>query len=480
MTKLKRVLCGTMCLAMAGSMLTACGDDSSSSGTNVKEVKQNKEGNEESKNTIKIYVWNQEFQGLFRRYYPEYDAVKSNYDTEKHEKKDTGDDFLKDGKKVVWVVNDNQGNNYQDKLDAALKAQADSEDKVDMFLIEADYALKYVNSGYTKDLSKIGITDSDTAQMYDYTKQVATAEDGTLRAVSWQATPGLFAYRRDIAKDVLGTDDPAEVQAALSDWTKFDEVAAKMNEKGYKMLSGFDDSYRVFSNNVSKPWVDENKKIVVDDALMQWVDQTKNYTDKGYNNKTSLWSDPWAADQGPTGKVFGFFYSTWGINFTLKGNSLETPVDKGGEEKVGNGIYGQYAVCEGPAAYFWGGTWLCCAAGSDNEDTVADIMKKMTCDKDIATQITKDTQDYTNNKEAMDALAASDYASDFLGGQNHIALFASAAPNIKMDKTTAYDQGLNEAFQEAFKDYFNGNATKDEALENFYKAALEKYPTLSK
>ena len=480
MTKLKRVLCGTMCLAMAGSMLTACGDDSSSSGTNVKEVKQNKEGNEESKNTIKIYVWNQEFQGLFRRYYPEYDAVKSNYDTEKHEKKDTGDDFLKDGKKVVWVVNDNQGNNYQDKLDAALKAQADSEDKVDMFLIEADYALKYVNSGYTKDLSKIGITDSDTAQMYDYTKQVATSEDGTLRAVSWQATPGLFAYRRDIAKDVLGTDDPAEVQAALSDWTKFDEVAAKMNEKGYKMLSGFDDSYRVFSNNVSKPWVDENKKIVVDDALMQWVDQTKNYTDKGYNNKTSLWSDPWAADQGPTGKVFGFFYSTWGINFTLKGNSLETPVDKGGEEKVGNGIYGQYAVCEGPAAYFWGGTWLCCAAGSDNEDTVADIMKKMTCDKDIATQITKDTQDYTNNKEAMDALAASDYASDFLGGQNHIALFASAAPNIKMDKTTAYDQGLNEAFQEAFKDYFNGNATKDEALENFYKAALEKYPTLSK
>ena len=480
MTKLKRVLCGTMCLAMAGSMLTACGDDSSSSGTNVKEVKQNKEGNEESKNTIKIYVWNQEFQGLFRRYYPEYDAVKSNYDTEKHEKKDTGDDFLKDGKKVVWVVNDNQGNNYQDKLDAALKAQADSEDKVDMFLIEADYALKYVNSGYTKDLSKIGITDSDTAQMYDYTKQVATSEDGTLRAVSWQATPGLFAYRRDIAKDVLGTDDPAEVQAALSDWTKFDEVAAKMNEKGYKMLSGFDDSYRVFSNNVSKPWVDENKKIVVDDALMQWVDQTKNYTDKGYNNKTSLWSDPWAADQGPTGKVFGFFYSTWGINFTLKKNSLETPVEKGGEEKVGNGIYGQYAVCEGPAAYFWGGTWLCCAAGSDNEDTVADIMKKMTCDKDIATQITKDTQDYTNNKEAMDALAASDYASDFLGGQNHIALFASTAPNIKMDKTTAYDQGLNEAFQEAFKDYFNGNATKDEALENFYKAALEKYPTLSK
>lgn len=59
-----------------------------------------------------------------------------------------------------------------------------------------------------------------------------------------------------IAKDVLGTDDPAEVQAYLSDWDKFDEVATKAAEKGYKMLSGYDDSYRTFSNNVSAPWVD--------------------------------------------------------------------------------------------------------------------------------------------------------------------------------------------------------------------------------
>ena len=81
---------------------------------------------------------------------------------------------------------------------------------------------------------------------------------------------------------------------------------------------------------------------------MKWVDQTKEYTDKGYNNKSSLWDSQWASDQGPTGKVFGFFYSTWGINFTLLGNSLATPTAEGGKEEVGNGIYGDYAVCEGP------------------------------------------------------------------------------------------------------------------------------------
>ena len=75
--------------------------------------------------------------------------------------------------------------------------------------------------------------------------------------------------------------------------------------------------------------------VTVDENLMKWVDQTKEYTDKGYNNKSSLWDSQWASDQGPTGKVFGFFYSTWGINFTLLGNSLETPTSEGGKEEVG-------------------------------------------------------------------------------------------------------------------------------------------------
>ncbi len=51
-----------------------------------------------------------------------------------------------------------------------------------------------------------------------------------------------------------------------------------------------------------------------------------------------------------------------GINFTLLGNSLATPVKEGGKEEVGNGIYGDYAVCQGPQSYYWGGTWICAAA----------------------------------------------------------------------------------------------------------------------
>ncbi len=419
---------------------------------------------------LNVWCWNDEFQSRFNDYYPEVKEIAADKSTT----------TLNDGTIVKWTINPNENNNYQNKLDEALLAQdsAAEDDKIDIFLIEADYALKYVDSPYTLDVrADIGLTDDELAGQYKYTQDIASA-DGVLKGVTWQATPGLFAYRRSIAKDVLGTDDPAEVQTYLSDWDKFNEVAEKAAEKGYKMLSGYDDSYRTFSNNVSAPWVD-GTTVKVDSNIMKWVEQTKEFTDKGYNNKSSLWNDVWAADQGPTGKVFGFFYSTWGINFTLLGNSLATPVAEGGKEEVGNGIYGDYAVCEGPQAYYWGGTWICAAAGTDNTATIKNVMEKLTCDKDIDKQITLDTQDYTNNVEAMNEIANSDYQSAFLGGQNHIALFAKSAEKIDMSNAGPYDQGCNEGIQAAFKDYFDGAVDMNGAKANFEKTIMEKYPELT-
>ncbi len=421
--------------------------------------------------TLNIWCWNDEFQSRFNDYYPEVKEVAEDKSTT----------TLNDGTVVKWTINPNEGNNYQDKLDEALLAQADADadSKIDIFLVEADYALKYVNSEATMSLADLGLTDEDMAEQYQYTKDIVTDGDGVIKGTTWQATPGLFAYRRSIAKDVLGTDDPEEVQAALADWDKFDEVAAKAHDKGYKMLSGYDDSYRVFSNNVSAPFVEDGKTINIDPNIMNWVDQTKDYTDKGYNNKTSLWDESWAKDQGPKGDVFGFFYSTWGINFTLAGNSLETPEAEGGKLEEGNGIYGDYAVCQGPASWYWGGTWICGAAGTDNPTLVADVMRKLTCDKDIMKQITLDTQDYTNNQAAMTEIAEDpDFGSDFLGGQNHIALFVEAAPLIDMSNAGPYDQGINEGMQTAFKDYFEGTVDEDKAKANFETAIKEKYPEL--
>ncbi|MBQ3686786.1 MAG: carbohydrate ABC transporter substrate-binding protein, partial [Treponema sp.] len=209
---------------------------------------------------LNIYVWNEEFQSRFNDFYAS---------------------RLPSDVKVNWVVTPNQGNAYQNKLDEALFAQdkAKADDKIDIFLVEADYAVKYVDSDYTLDVKKdIGLTDADLAQQYKYTKDVMTSSKGKLKGVPWQACPAGFIYRRSFAKQVLGTDDPAEVQKQLNSWDKFDAVAAKMKAAGYFMVSGFDDDFRVFSDNISAPLV-KGDKITIDPQLRRWVKQTKEYTD---------------------------------------------------------------------------------------------------------------------------------------------------------------------------------------------------------
>lgn len=460
----KRLASLVLAMVMAGTMLVGCGGDAASTGnenvastTNTSDAAAGDETVEQGK-IVNVYCWNDEFKSRYEAYAADL--------AEEH------------GVEVNFVIVANENNAYQNNLDAALQAQesAAADDKVDIFLIEADYATKYTKSAYALDVvGDIGLTEEDLAGQYQYTKDIVTV-DGVQKGTTWQATPGLFAYRRSIAKEVLGTDDPTEVQAMLSDWDKFDEVAAKMKDAGYFMLSGYDDSFRTFSNNVSAPWVN-GTQIVIDENIMNWVEQTKLYTDNGYNNLTTLWAPEWSADQGPDGKVFGFFYSTWGINFTLLGNSL---ADAEGEHAVGNGIYGDYAVCEGPQAYYWGGTWICAAAGTDNIPFIKDLMYRLTCDAETMKQITLDTEDYTNNEAAMEEIANSDYASDFLGGQNHIALFSEAAKKIDMSNISDYDQGLNESIQQTMHEYFEGNVDFDTALENFYTSAMEKYPELTK
>ena len=453
MANLKKVLAGSLSLCLAASMFTACGSTDSSSTSDKNGGSTSKAGNntginnssdrvntaelhgvdssEDSKKTLTIYCWNTEFKSRLDKYYPQGTSNELTY----NELADGSKEIATiNGVKLNWVQVENEGNAYQTKLDEALKGQQDSTEKVDMFLMEADYALKYANGDVALSIQDLGITDDDMSQMYQYTKDVATdTKTGELKGVSWQATPGLFLYNTKIAEDVLGTSDPEKVQEAVKDWDTFTATAQKM-------------------------------------------------ADKGYNNKTSLWDDAWAAGQKIDGGVFGYFFSTWGIPFTLLPNTVDEEIKADGSNaKEGNGGYGLWKACSGPQAYYWGGTWICGAIDSDNQDIVADIMKVMTCNKDVAKAITEGEQDYTNNKAAIKELIDGGYTNAFLGGQDHLALLTEAADKISLEnKLSAYDQGCNEKFQGAMKDYFLGTVDSYEAaLENFKKNITDLYGNLT-
>ena len=188
---------------------------------------------------LNIYVWNEEFQGKFNENYPQVERLSD----------DKSIAYLKDGTEVHWIVNPTQDGVYQQKLDEALLKQGRvaADDRIDMFLVEADYALKYVDPevNVALPISQLGITDADIANQYRYTLEAMTGSDGEIRGLSYQATPGMLVYRRSIAKAVLGTDDPETVGAAVADWDKFYETAEQMKAAGYYMYSGRADTARV-------------------------------------------------------------------------------------------------------------------------------------------------------------------------------------------------------------------------------------------
>ncbi|SNU09120.1 hypothetical protein SAMN06297422_12349 [Lachnospiraceae bacterium] len=280
MKKFKKAMALSLALAM-GLSLVACGGSTTETETEAPTEAATEAEEEEAApadesaakeeadltgegKVLNIQCWNDEFARRLRDHYPGFQA-------------NDPDDATAGGKigdiEVKFTVTPSDDNAYQNNLDAVLPANADAadDDKVDLFLVEADYALKYVNTELALPVADLGIdVGSELSNQYQYTKDIVTDANGNLKGVSWQGCPGVLIYNREAAKEVLGSDDPATVQEAVKDWDTFNATAAKLKDAGYKITATANDTYRVFSDNVASPWVVDGK-IVVDDNIKKWV-----------------------------------------------------------------------------------------------------------------------------------------------------------------------------------------------------------------
>ncbi len=454
----KRVVAVLMAAVTVAGLLAGCGG-----GTGSGSGSGGAESTEEGK-VINIYSWNDEFRTRLEAVYPEVESTSE----------DGTVTTLKDGTEIHWIINPNQDGVYQQKLDEALLNQADAaaDDKVDIFLSETDYVFKYTDAdaNVAMPLTDLGIDpDTELADQYEFTKTTASDQNGVQRGSTWQCCPGLLVYRRDIAKDVFGTDDPQKVGEKVKDWDTLKATAGELKEKGYYTFASYADTFRLYGNSIDEPWVESGDTVVkVNQNIMDWVSDSKEWLDAGYFDSTvkGQWNDDWNKAMSSSSKVFAFLFPAWGIDFTLNPNW-------DGEE-------GAWAVTNPPQEYNWGGSYIHACTGTDNPEHVKDIILSLTADKDNLLKISKDYLDYTNTVSGMQEAAQSDeFASDFLGGQNAYEYYAPVAENIQIAPLSAYDQGCVELIQNSFSDYFQGNVDFDRAKENFETAIKERYPDIT-
>lgn len=447
----RRAISALLIASMCAGTLAGCGNSGQSGTTGEGKV-------------INIYSWNDEFRQRVEAVYPEVEKTSE----------DGTVTTLKDGTEIHWIINPNQDGVYQQKLDEALLNQADAaaDDKIDIFLSETDYVNKYTDADadVAMPLADLGIDPAtDLKDQYEFTKTTASDMNGVQRGSTWQCCPGLLVYRRDIAMDVFGTDDPEAIGEKVKDWDTMKATAEELKAKGYYTFASYADTFRLYGNSIEDSWVKQGETVInVDQKIMDWISDSKEWLDAGYLDKTvkGQWNDDWNKSMGSASKVFAFLFPAWGIDFTLKPNW--------------DGDAGAWAVTNPPQEYNWGGSYVHACTGTDNPEHVKDIILAVTASEDNLLKISKDYSDFTNTTVGMQKAAGDDtFSSEFLGGQNPFVYFAPVAENIKIAPLSAYDQGCVELIQNAFSDYFQGLVEYDKAKTNFETAIKERYPDIT-
>lgn len=374
---------------------------------------------------------------------------------------------------------------YQPALDEMLKTNAP-----DIYALEAGFVAKYTKgdaSGFAAAYDDLGIDtnrlmrESKTAT---YAAEVGTRPaDGRVVALPYQSSGGCFIYRRSVAIATWGTDDPAVVQQKIGGgtgkWDMFWDAAEELKAKGFAIVSGDGDIWRAMENSADKGWIVDGK-LYLDPKREAFLDVAKMLLDNNYHNGTKDWMNEWFEDMKGNGpkEVLGFFGPAWLINYTMGdncGDNKDTPEFEG--------TYGDWAVCNSPVGFFWGGTWV--ASGYDvvnqeKKDVVADIIQWMTLDYDSdSLQYMWANGSFYGPYGTADAVTSgtvmkkTNGSSAFLGGQNMFEYYVKANEYATGNNVTPYDERINMYWRQAVQDYVNGNVSRSEAIRQF--ADMVKY-----
>ena len=401
--------------------------------------------------------------------------------------------------KVVYTMIPMTNGEYQTKV----KAAAGTADSPDVVALEAAFVKEWVESDLLANLNDL-LPLTEQLKTYPAVVQTGTDPSGVTKGFSYQATPGAFFYRRSIAKECLGTDDPVEVQKMVADLDKFVATAAKIKACGtgdYFTVGTGGELFTPFLANRAQPWVVDGK-LIIDPKIVEYVHFAKMMRDNGYESGATQWTEGWFAGMNDTlkdangtpKKVFSYFLPTWGLPYVLVPNS--TPKDA----KTGTG--GDWAMVNGPMSYQWGGTWVGVLDGSPNSALAKEFVKFVALDEENLTNWA--TGVYTNAYlKAIDpttpddqAQAAGDFVSsqvvvekitagfdkstlsEFLGGENSYGAFAAAAPSVNGKLLTGSDDAIQRALNDPLAAYLSGTMTEAEMWTAWLDAVRNEFPDL--
>ncbi|WP_024865375.1 ABC transporter substrate-binding protein [Butyrivibrio sp. FCS014] len=363
----------------------------------------------------------------------------------------------------------------------------------DIIVGEPQMLEDFYEAGYFEDLNAAPYNAQDYAgQIVDYVWKVGQDADGIQRAISYQITPAGMYYRRDIATEVFGTDDPDEIGKLFADYDTILETAQTLKDAGYRIFAS-DAEINYFSGDSA--WV-VNDTLNVDQARLDYMDLVVKLYQDDLTAYANQWSTPWyqamagevpiltAAVQSYADdsinvwdaegfaeatkdldktEVFAFGLPSWGV-LTMRDN-------------VGDNA-GKWGVCSGPSYGFGGGTFIGISAMSEHKDLAWDFVKWVTLDEETAEWwIEKSEGDTVSLVSVLDK--HKDDANDIYGGEHLYSFWLKQAEGIDYSKVTRYDKVIGDAWGAAISAIKTGEADKETAINEFYDVVESTYPEIT-
>lgn len=385
---------------------------------------------------------------------------------------------------VEFAIVDLDGGGYEEWVLTALAAGGDS--APDVIYLEAAIVRHFVEGPFLANLNDM-LPLAEAIETYQFVLDIG-AYEGEVRAFSWQATPGAMFYRRSMAQQIFGTDDPDAIQSYFRDIPTALDSARRIRDASNGSMF-FTNHFAAFGNafyaNRSQRWI-ENNSLVVDQAVLDFMDFANILREEGLDANVSNWTPDWFASMadefsdmdGNQLDIFSYMLPTWGLAHVVYANH-------------GPHTFGDWAIIPGPLPYQWGGTWMGVPRASNNPDLGRLFVETLMLDADVLSNwaLGVYTHEYLSAHDPTlhsgVFQAGGDFVSSalvvrqitdqfdgshiyhFLGGQNPYQIFGEAAPLVDLSLIQGTDSTIQGAFNDALNSYITGISTRDEALALF-------------
>lgn len=198
-----------------------------------------------------------------------------------------------------------------DVVELIVDSLTNDSNPIDMYCVPS-YAIEFIKgelAEYACTYKDLGINVKKALKKADIPKCVidnGTNSAGEVVALPYMADVSIFVYRRSVAKEVWGTDNPDEINKIIGggsgSWEKFKQAARTLKEHDYYIVPGFTDlAYSVDDNDTMSTSGDINP------AWEEYMDVSKFLYDNGYIKDTESWTDQWLKDLDNDGnKIFAY------------------------------------------------------------------------------------------------------------------------------------------------------------------------------